>query len=191
MDRERRHRRVLTALTVAAVLVVVVPLLAITLLRGGSETSVDSASGSLAGGQAESADAGAGFNDLAPSVDAPDLGLVTSADQLRVIIGGALQARTSAQANTDRQLSPSSQTTATTESAPSGGGSQTAIGACASNLAATDPTLGEPLLSATASWKGDPSFVLVFRANDANADPPTDVIIVTTADCTPVERITV
>ena len=44
------------------------------------------------------ADAGAGFNDLAPSVDAPDLGLVTSADQLRVIIGGALQARTSAQA---------------------------------------------------------------------------------------------
>ena len=84
-----------------------------------------------------------------------------------------------------------SQTTATTESAPSGGGSQTAIGACASNLAATDPTLGEPLLSATASWKGDPSFVLVFRANDANADPPTDVIIVTTADCTPVERITV
>ena len=69
--------------------------------------------------------------------------------------------------------------------------SQTAIGACASNLAATDHTLGEPLLSATASWKGDPSFVLVFRANDANADPPTDVIIVTTADCTPVERITV
>jgi hypothetical protein len=185
LARYRRQRKIFTAVGVAAALLIVIPLLALTLFRSGTETT-DTAAELSSNDAAEEA-AGRG---LAPSVDAPDLGLITSPDQLRVIVGAALSSLSAAR--TERNLesaSPAPSTATTLPATADAWGTQSATTTCAASLAAADPSLGEPVLLATARWKGEPAFVLVFRAAPTSVDPSAEVIVVARPDCTTVERL--
>jgi hypothetical protein len=193
--RSRRRRRVATIVAAAAVAVVAVPLLAIALTGRRTEEKLASTGEAVS----ESADDQASARDAAPSstttspLIAPspeaqrlaagpifvgDLGPISAIAELRFAVQAAL-------VDSDERLRASNSAFAL---------SDTDALRCATAVAAADPSVGLPLMTSTATWKGVPAFVTVFATLAASPPEPTDVpvqlIVVTGADCTVIERVT-
>jgi negative regulator of sigma E activity len=204
LDRDRTHRRrqVATILAAAAAILIAVPLLAIALSGRGTEQDV--ASTGVAADESTDALASGGAADAAPSsttaspeaasgfavVFAGDLGSIGSASQLRAEVEGALAS--AGRSLAPRSASPQSSTTAPSQ-APNVDADDPSADACGAAVAASDPTLGSLVLTATATWSDEPAVVLVFRsvvpaAAGEQPDALADIIVLARPDCTTIGR---
>jgi hypothetical protein len=172
--RSRRWRRGLGIAAAVAALVIGVPMLALTLGRG-SETDT-STSADMAAPAADQAESGAAATSSPPvqSLAVVDLGVIDTDEQLRTAVDAVL-ADPSTYATRAADDTPKS-------SEPLAGEFATRGPADCAATATTDTPASTPLLTAVATWQGEPAVVVVLPG------APT-VIVVQRGDCTEIARI--
>jgi hypothetical protein len=172
--RSTRWRRGLGIVAAVAVLVIGIPVLALTLGRG-SETDT-STSADMAAPAADQAEAGAAATSSPPleELAVVDLGVIDTDEQLRAAVD-AILASPSAYASRSADESAKGTTPLAAELAPGGPADCGATDA-------TDAPAGPPVLTAIATWRGEPALVIVYQGTPR-------VIVVQRDDCTVVARI--
>lgn len=173
--RSTRWRRGLAVAAAAAAFVIGVPLLALA-FGGGSETESADSTGT-ASLSADQAEAGAAATSIPPlSAAVIDLGVIDTAEQVRAAIDAVL-------ATPMAYTAPPTETATMDTSLRSEAGNRSqAPTDCSVATATADASLGPPVLTAAATWRGEPVLVVVHEGVPR-------VIVVSRDDCTVVARV--